>query len=338
MSHVVHRTASTPSHSLRGESFAEVMVSLYSAIGQWIWTNALSWIIYIQSMVVPAYLAFGVVGLSGFGEITHFDRHNTFYYRLSPTTKMFLAFSVAIVASVGEWWLGLLLTVVILFSYMTLYDARKKTALAGCLALALVWSAGWSAGLYTNRFASSVVLQGGASVWAWPSYFTYLGIRHPLSLQAVYLGAAMYARYVGVVLAALIIVMTSTPSEVIRSFRKLRVPMPLIFSLLVGVRTVPRIFRSLDLTLKVLFMRGFGIRAPRFLYPLYVVVGMLIGIIPAMIFLFREAKNVAISAGTKAFGAYRDRTYLKKTDLTKDDFAVLVLAGLLIVLALVSAY
>ena len=85
-------------------------------------------------------------------------------------------------------------------------------------------------------------------------------------------------------------------------------------------------------------MRGYGSNAARPFRVFYMAGAALTGIIPAMAFLFRGARNTAISADTRAFMAFKDRTSLKPALFGRADRIMWGLIAALIVFALVANF
>ena len=83
--------------------------------------QVLGWLLFIAGAALPIYVVFGVVRLSGLREITRYDRGRSFLYGLNPGTKLLALFLVALSASYGGPDEGLVVTAVILFSYLTLF-------------------------------------------------------------------------------------------------------------------------------------------------------------------------------------------------------------------------
>ena len=52
--------------------------------------NLLSWLFVLVGYTTPLGIIFGLIGLTGFVEITRFERGTSFYYRLNPVTKIVL--------------------------------------------------------------------------------------------------------------------------------------------------------------------------------------------------------------------------------------------------------
>jgi energy-coupling factor transport system permease protein len=314
--------------------------------------NVASLALFLFGVVAPLYLVLGAIGLTGFREISRYERHNSFYYRLNPLTKILLAVVVTFVAAVTVWWIDLSILVVILASYATLRNPKRKLligiafAFSTMIALAWWWAVNTPYTLLELAFYHQCVTSLPTSeisklftpLWYWPSYYQILGYQPVLTLQGILYGLQISTRTVAVFIAALLVIMTSTPSGILRSFGKIRVPVLLIFSLVVAMRTVPRIFDALDTAVKVQFMRGYGGGARRPFGVFYLAGAALRGVIPAMAFLFRGARNTAISADTRAFRAFKTRTYIREATFSRADFGVWAVLVGLIVLAVVSNY
>jgi len=100
------------------------------------------YIVFLVGAAVPIYIAFGLVGLSGFRELTRYQAHNSFYYALNPATKILALFLVAFSMSSASLWLGLAATSIILISYATLDNGARKFALGLLFTIAVVWGSG----------------------------------------------------------------------------------------------------------------------------------------------------------------------------------------------------
>lgn len=278
------------------------------------------WIVFFVGAAVPVYIVFGLIGLSGLRKITRYESHGSLYYRLNPATKLASLFMVAVSSSFAGLYLGLLATGVILASYATLIHGAEKLELGTLFTIAVVWGTVW--GSVSDRIFSLI----GARISGTP-VDTVFFLRDLTRLVASEVAVS------GVFLLALILVMTSTPSSVMRALRRIGIPNPLTFSVVVGMRTVPLLLDAINAIVKVQLMRGFGTRWSRSLGPLYVVAAAVFALIPALIYLLRGARNMAISTGTRAFGAYKNRTYMTKPPFGRADVMVLTTAAAFLVTA-----
>ena len=268
------------------------------------------YLVFLVGATVPIFIAFGLVGLTGFRELTRYQAHNSFFYRLNPATKILALFLVAFSLSSASMWLGLAATLTILVSYVTLEHGPRKFVLGLLFTVAVVWAAVW--GAIGDRLA--FVLNG-------PAGQSGILFRYVPRIVAYDFAVS------GVFLLALILVMTSTPASVVRALRKIRFPNPITFSLVVGMKSVPTLLEAINSTVKVQFMRGFGSRASRTLWPFYTIAAILLALIPSLIFVLRGARNTAISTGTRAFGAYKTRTYLTEPPFGVGDVLLICLAA-----------
>ena len=311
--------------------------------------NVVSWFLFLFNVAFPLYLLLGAIGLTGFREISRYEKHDTFYYRLNPLTKVALAVILTFVVAFTVWWIVLTIILVTLATYLTLKNGRRKILVGGALAFAsvagLMWW--WAANtpytlLYLAFYQKCVAVASSSSftpLWTWPSYFSLMGYQPVLTLQGILYGLQVASRAAAIFIVALILIMTSTPSGILRSLGKVKVPILMIFSLVVAMRTVPRIFDSLDTAVKVQFMRGYGTNAPRPLKVFYLAGAALTSIVPAMTFLFRGARNTAISADTRAFRAFKERTFLNPVTFSRGDYLMWgILAGLIAMTILANVY
>lgn len=276
--------------------------------------ESLGWMIFFVGAAVPVYLVFGLIGLDGLRKITRYERYGSFYYRLNPATKIASLFMVALSSSFVGIYLGVAATAVILGSYSTLIHGKEKLRIGSIFTVAVVWGTVW--GSVSDRVFYLLGLGSRGRPIDLPLFYSFL--------------TRMIAEEVavsGVFLLALVLVMTSTPSSVMRALRRVGIPNAITFSVVVGMKTVPSLLEAINAIVNVQLMRGFGSRGSRWLGPLYVVAAAVLSLIPALIYLLRGARNTAISTGTRAFGAFKSRTYLDKPTFGPADAVVLLLAA-----------
>ncbi len=305
--------------------------------------NVISWLLFFFGAAFPILIMLKAIGLTGFMKVTRFENYHTFYYRMNPAVKIILGIVVMAVAALTIWWIGALMTVAILLTYLTLKDGKRKFVTGFFLTMMTIIGTTWAFAPYTPYIILNEAFHSSAltSLWVWPSYFTVMGYQPALTVQGLIYGFQISMRFTAVSLMSLILVMTSTPSQVLRALNKVGVPISITFSLVVAMRTVPRIFEYIDTSVKIQFMRGLGSRAPRFLRPFYMLVGAINGVVPVIVFLVRGAKDTAISADTRAFRAYQKRTYMRPVTIGRADrmaFSVIVLVVLVTVIAVLMGF
>jgi energy-coupling factor transport system permease protein len=244
-----------------------------------------------------------------------------------------------VVASTTIWWIGALLTLAILPLYLTLNNGLKKFLYVVLLVFSTIISSTWAIAPYTPNSVLELVFPDPSSyetVWVWPSYFTYMGYEPVLTLQALIYGLQISFRVTATLVSALLLVLTTTTSDIFRMFTKMKVPLPVTFSVMVGVRTVPKIFEVLDTSVKMQLLRGLSHNKPRILRAFYYLYAGIMAIVPAMVYLFRGSKTFAISADTRGFRAYPSRTSLVNLTFGKLDYIMFAVMVLLIIFDIVA--
>ncbi|PSN95866.1 hypothetical protein B9Q06_04630 [Candidatus Marsarchaeota G2 archaeon ECH_B_2] len=289
--------------------------------------NLLSWLFVLVGYTTPLGIIFGLIGLTGFVEITRFEKGRSLYYQLNPVTKIVLGLCVTTISAISIWWIGGLLTAILALSFLTLNNGLRKFVFALLLTTSTVVATVQGFAPYTTTLTLQEAMHVKAlhTVWVWPGYFSYMGFQHTLTLESIIYSLQISMRFTSIALASLILVLTTTPSGVIRALSKFGLPIPVTFSLVVAMRSVPRIFEAIDTSMKAQFVRGLGSRAHPLIRPIYYVEALISSIVPVLVFLLRGAKNTAISADTRAFRAYPKRTYAKPLHYTRADRITLIL-------------
>lgn len=284
--------------------------------------NIISWIIFLFGVTAPVYLILGAIGIRGFKEITEFEPHTSLFYRMNPLVKMFLSFSVMVVSAITIWWIGAILTLLILLCYLTLKDGTRKFYIGTLFMISTVIGTAWGYAPFAPNAILSIAFPGYSpvAIWVWPSYFSIMGYQHVLTFQAVEYGLQISFRTAAIMSSALLLVMTNTPTQILRTLHKVSVPDSVIFSLMVGMRSIPSIFSYLDESVKIQVMRGLGSGKPRVLRPVYMLIAGVNAIVPTMIHLLRGAKDTAISADTRGFRATKKRSSVETMPITRLDY------------------
>lgn len=220
--------------------------------------NIISWLFYFYGVGIPLILVIWVMGLAGLREITRFEKYKTFYYKLNPIAKLVFAFSIMIVASITIWYIGMAMGIILLFTYLTLKDGKRKFFYALLLSVSTIIGVTWGIAPYTPLYITQSLFKTENVIWTWPSYFTVLGFAPTLTMQDLFYGFQISSRILPIILSSLLLIMTTTPSDIFKSLDKLNVPLALVFGLTVAMKMIPKIFSLLDESVKMQFMRGYG--------------------------------------------------------------------------------
>lgn len=173
----------------------------------------ISWIIALYGSAVPALLVIFLIGITGLKEITRYETGNTFMYKLNPVTKVILTIVVMTVAATTVWWIGAILTLILLLSYLTLNEGVRKFGYVSFLTLSTILGGTWSVAPYTPPSTLQLAFPNEKQftvVWTFPSYFQVMGYEQQLTLQALIYGLQTSFRIAPVLLSALLLITTTT--------------------------------------------------------------------------------------------------------------------------------
>ncbi|MCL5788464.1 MAG: energy-coupling factor transporter transmembrane protein EcfT [Candidatus Marsarchaeota archaeon] len=279
-------------------------------------------VVFLAGEGISLYILFGVIGMGGLEELSRYEAGATFFYKLNPVTKMYIQLATTVVVYSAPPLLTSGLTVLMLVAFFTLSDGSRKYQLAFWLMILTFIASFWG---MIDPFPRGGFYGLSAYNLAFPS----------ASLTLV--GEAFYqaSKTMLVLLASLIIVLTTTPSQVLRVLEKLKIPLFVTFSIIVAMRELPRLFRAMDTIMKVQFMRGFGSKSPAPLRPFYMLAAFLLGAVPVMVYVLRGAKTTAVAADTRAFRTYSRRTNMSSVPFRAIDGVIVLVLTLGITVLLV---
>lgn len=292
--------------------------------------EAVSWLIVVLSSVSPFYVLFRLLGFTGFQRLTSYEETaGTPLHSLNPLTMLTVVFAVTVISAQSIWWVGMIVGLSSIPFFHILRRLRLVLALSSLQILAGIWGYAFfvSPSVVERIFGPHLTV-----IWSWPSYFVYMGFDRTLTLQAMIYSLQVSMRVWAMSMFSLLFLATTTPSEVIRAFHRLKVPMPLTFAVTVAMASIPRIFDTSEVVYRLQLMKGVGSHGNPAVRPLYRLKAILDSIVPLAIHEFRKARTVAISAETRAFMAYRTRTEVREVAFTSRDKAIIASLALLIAL------
>lgn len=281
----------------------------------------ISWYLFLFGVTFPVYILFIALGIKGFKELTSYVEKKTFLHKINPITKLILLFLITVVASQSIWWIGGIIGLVTFLLYIPL----RRIKVISLFTMMQVFGMTWGFTIYTSPTLLEELFGNNLKmIWHFPSYFIYFGVVPNLTLQAIIYGFQVAMRVWSMFLFSLIILMTTTTSEIIRSLTKFKVPLGLTFAITIAMISIPRIFEIADIAYKIQVMRGEN----RF-------IALFQSVIPTTIFLFKNAKITGISAETRCFMAKPTRTELEELKLTNVDKIIITSS---IILSIIDLY
>ena len=294
----------------------------------------ISWFVLIFGVGAPLYVIFKVIGFNGFREITVYSKYNTFLYRVNPAIKIVFAVVIMMVVTTTIWWIGAILTVAVLSLYITLEHGKRKLYIGSLFIMSTLVGSLWGYAPFVTYSTLSVVFPHFTPdvIWTWPSYFAIMGYQHVLTLQALKYSFQISFRSTAIMASALLLVMTNTPSQILRTLHRFHIPDPILFSIMVAMRTVSFVLEYLNESIKIQMMRGLGSKHSKYLKPIFFFIAAMQGLVPTIIHIMRGGKDTGISADTRGFRATKKRSYVESVPINRLDYYVLAIVVVLIVM------
>lgn len=198
----------------------------------------------------------------------------------------------------------------------------------------------WSQGLFHTEGTSTVHL-----LFVFPSTLNWLGTPGLSSIGLLY-GLQQAGRTLAGVLAALLLLFTTTPSEVVWAFYKFRLPAAAGLAFSAALRFLPQMMERLTVLLQVVQVRGYDLTIPRWWqlnkWPGYlgrVFACIPVVTIPLLIGSLRATSVMAMVVDARAFRASPHRTSLHEHPVTRaDTIALCMLIALTLVVILLLVF
>jgi len=293
---------------------------------------------YLAVFVVPVVLPVvfvKLVGLGGLRSIFSFQASDGPIHRLDPRIKLLYPFVVSTVGVLLSWKgvLGLVLITLVPWGVLRPSAARVRAVLT--MALAPAVGVVWSQAL----FHPAVNAAGQAIVDVpFPATISWVGAPG-ISVSGLVYGGQQSGRLLVSVSSSLLLVLTTTPADMVWAFRKFRLPAKAGFALGVALRFLPDLFTRLTVLLRAVEVRGLDLSRPRWTRPWEVpgYLGRVFTAIPAitvplLVGALRSTGTMAMVADARAFGAVATPTTLREhqtrpADIVAVGFLVLVVVA-----------
>jgi len=285
-----------------------------------------------------AYMIFKIVGLSGFRRLFSYERRNSIMHQMHPLSKiMFVLFVSVGVAIAEEFYILVLMVILTMIMWVFSNPSEDKMRLLFIIILTQWLLVAWGQSFLNPGFTRGA---GLTAIYIFPAPLRYAFNLNFITLEGFYFGLFQGLRLVATLSAAIWLITTTHPSEIIYGLRSFKFPMEINFMIAVTFRSIPTILEKSTLVLAAERARGLRLTPKptknvfKILWEaLRVVWVIILAFIPIIIESVRSGRQLALAATTKAFRAYRDRTYYRKIPFTKLDLLYLItfLVGLLLV-------
>jgi len=278
---------------------------------------------YLLMFIVPLLLPtlfVKLVGFQGLRQLFSYEPKQTTIHRLDPRLKIVYPVLMGILAVMLNWQFVFLLFGLTLLPWVFLRPSKDRfrvlITMAGAPALGMIWSQGM---FHAATHADAHYL------FQFPWTVSWYGT-HGVSTEGMLYGAEQAGRMLVAVSASLILLLTTTPSEIIWAFYKFRMPAAAGLAFTVALRFLPQMMEKLTLLLKAVEVRGYDLTVPRWYqvhrylaYLKRILISIPIVTVPLLIGSLRSTSVMAMVADARAFGAVPKRTMLKEHQPTWTD-------------------
>lgn len=298
---------------------------------------------YLAVFVVPVMLPAAfvkLVGLGGLRSVFSYEAADGPIHRIDPRIKLLYPFILSSTSVFLSWQavLGLVAVSIIPWVILRPSAARVRTLLT--LALSPTVALIWSQALFHPAVSAS-----GAPIVNWPFPATISWVGTPgISLPGLVYGAEQSGRLLVSVSSSLLLVVTTSPSDVVWGFRKFRLPAQAGLAVSVALRFLPDFFTRMSVLLRAVEARGLDLSRPSWSKPWQVpgFLGRVLVAVPAvtvplLIGALRSASTLAMVADARAFGVVPTPTTLKVHRTTQADLVAGVALGAVVVVAVALA-
>jgi len=269
--------------------------------------------VFIAPVALPAVFV-KLVGLGGLRSIFSYEVRDGPIHRLDPRIKLLYPFMVSTTSVALSWRAVLGLVALTGVPWLILRPAPSRVRALLTMALVPAVSIIWSQAL----FHPAVSPAGLPLVdFRFPSTISWLGTPG-ISISGLTYGAEQSGRLLVSVSASLLLVLTTSPSDMVWAFRKFRLPAKAGFALGVALRFLPDLFTRLTTLLRAVEVRGLDLSRPHWArpwqWPGYL--GRLLTCVPAvtvplLVGALRSTGTMALVADARAFGVVATPTTLK---------------------------
>lgn len=298
---------------------------------------------YFLIFGVPAFLPIifiKVIGFKGLRHLFSYEPRQSIVHRLDPRLKVLFPVLMGVLSIFLNWNYVYLLVGFTLIPWLLLSPSPARTRVIITMAGIPVIGAIWSQGLFHTEGTSTVHL-----LFVFPSTLNWLGTPGLSSIGLLY-GLQQAGRTLAGVLAALLLLFTTTPSEVVWAFYKFRLPAAAGLAFSAALRFLPQMMERLTVLLQVVQVRGYDLTIPRWWqlnkWPGYlgrVFACIPVVTIPLLIGSLRATSVMAMVVDARAFRASPHRTSLHEHPVTRaDTIALCMLIALTLVVILLLVF
>ncbi|MFP3133352.1 MAG: energy-coupling factor transporter transmembrane component T [Nitrososphaeria archaeon] len=294
-----------------------------------------AWVLAIVLITMgPAltiYLIWKIIGFRGYMSLFQFVSGKSFLYKLDPRTKILLAIILTTIGAITIWWISAIFLIALLLLYLWTTDPIAKYRIVIPLTLATFIGTAWTEGMFTPPETLAQLFGRDTFLILFPAAFQAIGA-YGFSIQGIFYGLQIAFRASTGIASGFLLVFTSSPSDILISLEKSKIPVEIGFGLIVGITSIPKILES---TINITdaarsrgfeFTGGFEGNIAKFIKRAWEQTKLVILIVASIvIWTLRSAENIAISADIRGFRAMPKRTYYNEPKIRRIDIVAIII-------------
>lgn len=286
---------------------------------------------YFLSFIVPLVgpaLFIRFVGIKGLRNVLSYEAGNTPMHRLDPRLKLLYPLFIGVASVLLSWQWTYVLFGLTLIPWALLRPSLVRVRILVVIVAAPAVLSVWSQGLYATTPQDKLI-------FAYPVTMAWVGTAG-LSTAGLIYGAHEAARVLVTASAALVLVFTTQPSDIVWATTRLLAPQRLGLAISVGVRFLPQVFEQLNTVMRAAEVRGYDFTRPAkwwrlgqtWDYGRRMVRALPLLTVPVLVGSLRGCGQMALVADSRAFSLYKDRTTYRIVEWHREDIVALAFASL----------
>ncbi len=307
-------------------------VNVLQIIDHWMFHNIAgeTVVAYLITFVVPLVgpaLFLRFVGLKGLRNVLSYESKDTVIHKLDPRIKLLYPVFIGACSVLLSWEWTYVLFLVTLLPWALLKPSLDRVRILTVLVMAPALLSIWSQGLYATTPSDKLI-------FAFPVTMAWVGTVGLSNAGLVY-GAHQAARLLVTSSAALILVFTTQPSDVVWATTRLFTPQRIGLAISVGIRFLPTLFERLNTVMHAAEVRGYDFSTPSswwrpkqtWDYGKRMVRALPLLTVPVLVGSLRACHQMALVADSRAFNVTKRRTTLRVVQQSRADRVAIALFG-----------
>lgn len=297
-------------------------------------------LIYGVPVLLPV-LFVKMIGFKGLRHLFSYEPKPSIIHSLDPRLKVIYPVLMGMLSVLLNWDFVYILVGFTLIPWILLRPSPQRLRVVITMVSIPVIDLIWSQALFHTQGDLTAHL-----LFVFPPTLSWVGTPGVSSIGLLY-GLQQAGRVIAGVLAALVLLFTTTPSEVVWAFYKFRLPAPAGLAFSAALRFLPQMMERMTVLLQVVQVRGYDLTIPRWWelrqWPGYiwrVFACIPVVTIPLLIGALRTTSVMAMVVDARGFGSHAKRQTLREHRATLADYIALgMLIGLtLAVIVLVALH